>query len=171
MQEITSVTKDNLSIPVKSSAPQARTRLRDLRENKEFKRFIKYGLVGTLGAVVDFTVLNFLIFVVGWNGEWERVLANTISVSAAIISNFTWNRLWTFPESKNRNKRTQFIQFVVVSITGLTLNSVIFYLADNFVYAHFLPDILAVQLAKLTAIGVGLFWNFGFNRLWTYRGL
>jgi putative flippase GtrA len=30
---------------------------------------------------------------------------------------------------------------------------------------------LAFNLAKAIAIVVVLFWNFGANRLWTYRGL
>ena len=76
------------------------------RKRKEAKRFIKLGIVGAIGSVIDFGVLNILIFVVGWSSPQGKVLANIISTSAAIVSNLTWNRLWTFPESRQRNRGT-----------------------------------------------------------------
>jgi len=155
---------------------------------KEAKRFVKFGIVGAVGALIDFAVLNFLIFAVGLSSSHGKVLANIISTSIAIISNFTWNRLWTFPESRNRKKRVQLVQFTLVNLIGLVINTGIFWLADHFLFlpllnsAMFNPDgnfllapiaaeTLAIQLAKATAIGIVLFWNFGANRLWTYRGL
>lgn len=155
---------------------------------KEAKRFIKFGMVGALGALIDFGILNFLIFSLGWSSNLGKVLANIISTSVAIISNFTWNRLWTFPESRSRRKRVQLVQFTLVNLIGLAINTAIFYITDNFVYIPLLqlaifhpnglfilaplePETLAIQLAKATAIGIVLFWNFGANRLWTYRGL
>jgi putative flippase GtrA len=65
--------------------------------SKEVRRFVKFSIVGAVGAIIDFTLLNLL------HGAWDWPLfwANTISVSAAIVSNFTWNRLWTYPESRS----------------------------------------------------------------------
>lgn len=157
-------------------------------KRKEAKRFIKFSMVGALGALIDFGILNFLIFSVGWSSNSGKVLANIISTSVAIVSNFTWNRLWTFPESRSRRKRVQLVQFTLVNLIGLAINTAIFYITDNFIYIPLLqldifhpnglfiltplePEILAIQLAKATAIGIVLFWNFGANRLWTYRGL
>ena len=157
-------------------------------KRKEAKRFVKFSIVGALGALIDFGVLNFLIFFVGLNTSLGKILANLISTSAAIISNFTWNRLWTFPESRNRKKRYQLVQFTLVNLIGLAINTGIFWVADHliyypllrstsfhaggaFIFSPFTPATLSVQLAKATAIGIVLFWNFGANRLWTYRGL
>jgi putative flippase GtrA len=39
------------------------------------------------------------------------------------------------------------------------------------VLKHLVPDPFDYNLAKITAIGVVLFWNFGINRIWTYRGI
>ncbi len=44
---------------------------------KEFNRFIKFSMVGALGAIIDFAVLNLMLHVFGL----ELLLANTISVS------------------------------------------------------------------------------------------
>ncbi len=133
---------------------------------KEFTRFIKFSIVGALGAIIDFGLLNLLRGVFGWSLLW----ANTFSVSAAILSNFTWNRLWTFPESRTRKKRKQLPQFFLINIIGLLINNIIVVGLDA-VLQPYIGEPLSYNIAKAVAIGVVLFWNFGANRLWTYRGL
>jgi len=133
---------------------------------KEFDRFIKFALVGFLGAVIDFSLLNLFRGVFEWGLFW----ANTASVSAAIVSNFVWNRLWTFPESRTRKKRTQLPQFVLVNLIGLLINNFIVVGVDALLVPY-IGEPFSYNVAKALAIGVVLFWNFGVNRLWTYRGL
>jgi putative flippase GtrA len=133
---------------------------------KEFTRFVKFGIVGLIGAVIDVSVLNVMHKVFDWPLLW----ANTLSVSVAILSNFTWNRLWTFPESRARRKRHQLVQFTIVNVIGLGINNLIV-VGLEAVFTHYIADPWDYNLAKLVAIGVVLFWNFGANRLWTYRGL
>ena len=145
--------------------------LKKPKAKKEAKRFVKYGIVGVLGTIIDFGILNFLIFVMGWSSPFGKLLANVVSTGAAIISNFICHRSWTFPESQSRKKRTQLVQFTIVSIIGLLLNTLVFYLASHYFFELFLPMTIAIQLAKATASAVILFWNFGANRMWTYRGL
>ncbi|MEM7348214.1 MAG: GtrA family protein, partial [Chloroflexota bacterium] len=147
---------------------------------KEVTRFIKFSVVGAIGAVIDFGLLNLLLYlfdnVLGWHIlanysiDGNLLVANTLSVGAAILSNFTWNRLWTYPESRSRKKRTQLPQFMLVNLIGLLINTVIVVGLD-FALIEYLDDPWRPNLAKLIAIGVVLIWNFGANRLWTYRGL
>jgi len=133
---------------------------------REFKRFAKFALVGTIGAAIDFAVLNWM----HKGFDWPLLFANTLSVSVAIVSNFTWNRLWTFPESRSRRKRRQLPQFALINFVGLAINNLIVVGLDA-VFSHFIADPWDYNLAKAIAIGVVLFWNFGANRFWTYRGL
>jgi len=155
-----------------------------LRENpKELLRFGKFAIVGTLGALVDFTILNVMKLVfermglgVGWNGpagphEIQLAAANAISFSVAVISNFTWNRLWTFPESRERPLGKQLLQFAIVNVVGLGINTFVLLGMDHLVFQQFVSARLSYNLAKAFAIGVVLFWNFGVNRVWTYRGI
>jgi putative flippase GtrA len=143
------------------------TQLRNLaHENRrELTRFIKFGIVGTIGAMVDFGVLNLGIQVFGL----EKWLANTFSFSAAVLSNFTWNRLWTFPESRDRAIGTQLVQFLIVNVVGYAINQAIFLSLDYYLFSSW--GTLGYNLAKAIAIGVVLFWNFGANRVWTYKGI
>jgi putative flippase GtrA len=113
-----------------------------------------------------------------------KVVANVFSFTAAVISNFIWNRLWVYPETRGEPLTKQFVQFVVVNAAGLAINTGIFYGTDRWLLgelglfagpfgalayaigmAHF--D-LAYNAAKMIATGVVLFWNFFINRLWTF---
>ncbi len=149
------------AIPIKVLAP--------FISEKEAKHLVKYGMVGVSGTIIELGLLNFLIFVVGWDGDLQKVMANVVAVSVAIISNFIWNRLWTFPESRSGAAGRQFAKFAIVSVIGLIINSVIFFLADKYMFSPWLPAIVAVQLAKFTAIGITLMWNFTVNRFWTFK--
>ncbi|MGD2040036.1 MAG: GtrA family protein [Anaerolineae bacterium] len=157
--------------------------LKFLGNPKELVRFIKFAIVGTIGAAVDFAVLNVMKWFfesiglgVDWNLSLEPhqiqlIVANAISFSAAVLSNFTWNRLWTFPESRERALGSQLVQFSIVNILGLGINTLVLLVMDQYVFQHFVSLRLSYNLAKAFAIGVVLFWNFGINRIWTYRGI
>lgn len=131
----------------------------------EVDRFVRFAMVGALGTMVDLGLLNLLILGLGLPKFW----ANTCSFSAAALSNFTWNRLWSFPESRQRPVGRQLGQFFAVSVGGYIINQVLFLSLDRWVFAGW--GSLGYNVAKIIAIVVVLFWNFGMNRVWTYRGL
>jgi len=147
---------------------------------KEVVRFLKFAVVGTIGAVIDFGTLNLLVQF----AEFPKVLANTCSFTAAVISNFIWNRLWVYPETRGEPLTKQFVQFFFVNVAGLAINTMIFYGSDRWLLgeagalagpigalaiaigmSHF--D-FAYNGAKILATAVVLFWNFFINRFWTF---
>lgn len=133
---------------------------------KEFIRFLKFATVGAFGMGVDLSVLTAA-------REWLKLplsLAVGLGFTVAVISNFTWNRLWTFPESRERPLGSQLVQFVVVNIVGLGINEVVV-LGLHPVFSLLLRDPAAYLGAKVIAIGIVLFWNYFVNRAWTYRGI
>ena len=64
-----------------------------LSDPKERGRFLRFAIVGTLGAGIDFGVMNLLSHFT----NTALVYTGTISFTCAVISNFIWNRLWTYP--------------------------------------------------------------------------
>ena len=150
---------------------------------REMGRFLKFATVGTLGAVIDYGVLNILILLAGLPKFW----ANCCSFTAAVLSNFVWNRLWTFPESRARPIGSPLVQLAFINVIGLGINQAIFLSVDRYVLGAdgawapltmqlsaavgIAATVLAYNLSKACATVVALFWNFGGNRLITYRGL
>jgi putative flippase GtrA len=129
---------------------------------KELERFLKFMVVGTIGFVVDFGTLNLLVLLVGL----PVLIANTISFSLAVISNYTWNRLWTYPDSRSKPVRSQLVQFVVVNVAGLGINTVVL-AALTPLFTRMVGE-LGYNIAKAIATVIVLFWNFFVNRYWTY---
>ena len=133
---------------------------------KELSRFLKFAIVGVIGMAVDLTILTFSREVLGL----PLSLAVALGFTVAVVSNFTWNRLWTFPESRQRPIASQLVQFTLVNIVGLGINEVIV-LGLYPLFLHVTHDPAAYLAAKVIAIGVVLFWNYGANRIWTYKGI
>lgn len=142
---------------------------------KEVTRFFKFAVVGTIGAVVDFGILYLLHAVMGW----PLALSNTISFTCAVVSNFTWNRYWTYPDSRTKPITAQLGQFFIVNIAGWAINTGILLLLEGpmtnaagslaFVNTATLAHRLGYNAAKVFATGVVMFWNFFINRVWTYN--
>lgn len=155
------------------------------RMQRETERFLKFSVVGVIGAVVDFGTFNLLANVIGL---WS-ILSSTISFAAAVTSNFIWNYYWTYPDSRSKSVRRQATQFAIVNLIGLAIRTPIFAFTEvpyvNFAerFLEVLPPtfppgpesflplkaiVVGRNLALATAVIVVLFWNFGVNRIWTY---
>lgn len=147
-----------------------------LTNSRERTRFLKFATVGVIGAMVDFGTFNLLSSLVGLSA----VVASIFSFMAAIISNFTWNRYWTYPDSRSKRISQQLVQFSLVSVIGLMIRTPIIAVLEPlfrrlFLRAvplpvRFLPgNVLAENLALAIAVIVVMFWNFFINRYWTYN--
>jgi putative flippase GtrA len=153
------------------------------RVKREMRRFMKFAVVGGIGAVVDFGTFNILN---GLFGVWS-VLASVLSFSAAVTSNFLWNRFWTYPDSRSKKLHHQVAQFITVSLIGLTIRTPLFAFVESpairFAERHHLlalgarflpipntldPTMLGRNMALALAVVIVMTWNFGINRLWTY---
>jgi hypothetical protein len=62
---------------------------------RELRRFLKFAAVGVAGFVVDFAVLNFLLFRL----QMPPGLANACSFTLAVTNTFIWNRLGPSPRA------------------------------------------------------------------------
>lgn len=63
----------------------------------------------------------------------------------------------------------QFVLFVVVSVIGLTLNSLILRTLSQQALVRMYLGEDADMFAKLVAIPIVWMWNFGANKFWTFR--
>jgi putative flippase GtrA len=73
----------------------------------------------------------------------------------------------------NHKELTRFIKFAIVGTIGAVVDFSILNLMVNLatLFGRFIPDPFDYNLAKAIAIIIVLFWNFGINRIWTYRGI
>ena len=132
--------------------------------------------MGAFGALVDFGSFHLIMSLFNLKPEW----AQAISFTLAITSNFIWNRLWTYPDSRSKSMAWQLFTFFVVNLVGLGIRTPIFTSLDDpfknlFRNFDFLPlglitvDRLGYTFALGVAVVVVMFWNFFINRVWTYN--
>ncbi len=148
-----------------------------LRNTKERNRFIKFALVGALGAAIDFGVMNLLSH---WIFHLPLVAAGTISFLCAVISNFTWNRVWTYPESRSRPLIGQLGMFFLVNAAGVAIRIPILHFFEppllrfvetGFHTTYLTAEFYAKNLTLAAAIGIVMLWNYFVNRYWTYNDI
>jgi putative flippase GtrA len=121
-----------------------------------FIKFLKYGLVGASGLVVDFG----LTFLCKEKLKLNKYIANCIGFLSAASSNFAINRIWTFA-STDPDIINQYMKFIGVSLGGLLLSYAILKLIHEQLNWNF-------YLAKLIAIGFVISWNFALNLIFTF---
>ena len=145
-----------------------------VRDGKERERFLKFAVVGVIGAVIDFGVMNLLTQV----GGMPLVPAGTISFICAITSNFIWNRFWTYPDSRSRTVARQLVMFFAVNIAGVMIRIPILHFIEPPLLillnttgtgGAVSSEFLAKNLTLALAVGIVMLWNFFVNRYWTYN--
>lgn len=150
---------------------------RILKDPLERTRFMRFAAVGALGALVDFGVMNFLVLI----GRLSLVLAGSISFIMAVGNNFTWNRFWTYPESRSKPLLGQLAQFGMVNAMGLIIRLPILKLGepalDSFLetlplhYTLVSHQFISHNVTLAVAVGIVMLWNFFVNRYWTYNDI
>lgn len=141
--------------------------------SSERSRFLRFAIVGAIGSVIDFGVFNLLSSLLNFPALWSSV----ISFILAVISNFIWNRLWTFPETRNSPVAKQLTQFSIVSLAGLGIRTPLFaFLEKQFIplAAAWIPNLLTPRIvghnvALASVILVVMLWNYFVNRFWTFK--
>lgn len=128
---------------------------------KMIEQFLRFGVVGTVGFLVDATVLLGML-ALGLGPYGGRV----VSYLAAASTTFALNRAWTF-SSANRDApvAAQWGRFVLLNLVGFCAN-----------YGTYAALIATVPLvAQYPVLGVaagslaGMFINFGLSRQFVFR--
>jgi len=130
---------------------------------KELTRFSRFLTVGAIGTALDFTILSLLKL-----AGLPTLFANSISFTAGLVNNFTWNSLWTFGDVQS-DWRKQLVQYTLISLVGLALNDLIVLSLEHILGSMLDQPEFGYLPAKVIATGVVVFWNYFANRMWTFR--
>lgn len=125
--------------------------------NEVILKFIRFGIVGFIGLIIDFGVTYLLKEKIKIN----KFVANSIGFSLAVINNYLLNKYWTF-NSTNSNIISEFSSFLLVCVIGLLLNNaILYYLTER--------TKLSFYIAKAGSVLIVMLWNFSANYFFTFR--
>ena len=136
----------------------------DARLQQSGRQFVKFAVVGTVGTVVNLVVLQATLFLwgrlVGDPTTSVEIFASGLAFCVAVVNNYLLNRWWTFRATGSF--AVQLVKFVVVSIAGLGLNELVFWVCRT----QFGLDVLVSQGVAILCV---LPFNFIVNKLWSFR--
>ncbi len=145
-------------------------------------QFLKFGIVGTSGVVVNLGIYVVLTRLLGLGeGLVAQDIAYGVSVEISVFTNFLANDLWTF---RDRRKATslpmRLWRFHLVSLVGFAINWGVFaglnlllartggtMIGQLVILGRDLGNVDDL-LAACIGIGAAMFWNFFGNLLWTW---
>jgi len=129
---------------------------------------VKFGVVGSLGFLIDVGVFNLLrVGVLGADPWWATAIgAKVVSTSLAIIFNWLGNRFWTFRHERHTHIVREFVEFVVASLLGLGVSLACLWFTH---YVLNLTSLLADNISgNFIGLGLGTIVRFVLYRYWVW---
>jgi putative flippase GtrA len=130
--------------------------LLNITQRRGVRQFVKFGLVGASGLVVNFVIAHGLEKLTPLSGFADFA----IGYMAGGVSNYVLNRIWTFRST--RHPGIESLQFLTVSVIALIFGKVVFAIADHYAFHHFTTTWFVSTMA-------GIFVNFFLNKYWTFK--
>lgn len=114
---------------------------------KDKQKIIKFGMVGFLGYLVNAVAL--FVFT---KSNWPGWAAWGLSTELAILSNFTWNNLWTFKDQQINGALalvSKFLQFNFTSAGGLLIQVAVGIATDRLIGSQYRQIVLPLTIGFL----------------------
>ena len=132
---------------------------------------VKFGLVGAICTVIDYliglAVLNVLMAVLSADYfEVASVAGSVVGFTVSVVVNYILSFKFVFERKDDLDRRAEFVIFVLLSVIGLLINSLIIWIAVGPVYgsSSFLQKNAGYSLvytgAKIVATAVVMVYNF-----------
>lgn len=131
--------------------------IRFLEKNPSIEQFSRFAVVGVFNTGSDLLLYSFLTRILGF----YYLVANPISFITITSISYFLNKRITFKDSRPHSK-AQYFKFFVVTACGLLWSTLLLFVFVHFFHLHDL-------FGKLLAVGIVMFWNFGMNKMWTFR--
>ena len=138
-------------------------------------RFLKFGIVGASGVVVNLAVLHLgheYLFNAIEASYKKPYLSLALAIALATLNNFTWNRLWTWAD-RVRLLEANEPQPVSLRLLGMELGQYAtasaFGSAIQYVLTLLLSGSMDYRVANIIAIAAASVSNFLANDRWTFK--
>ncbi len=150
------------------------------KKEKLIKQILKFGVVGGLAFLIDFIVYTIVLSLLDW--EYGYLVAGFAGFTVSLIFNYLASMAFVFERKENADKKKEFAVFLLLSLVGMGINTLVLWLCVDVIYEHthwvqastaaifdLLAGIgihvasvtdLAALIAKCVATGVVMVYNF-----------
>ena len=127
-----------------------------------FIRFVKFGVVGGSGFIVNMGFLWLFTEVFGL----YYIVSSILAIAIAMINNFIWNDIWTWRGLGAPGIRALLIRLLkfclVASLAGYVGNLGVLWILAHYFDIHYM-------ISNMFGIAVGTFLNYFLNHYWTFK--
>lgn len=117
-------------------------------KNKLLDQILKFGLVGGMAFVIDYV----LLYVCTEFLHIHYLISSIISFTVSVIFNYILSIKWVFDVKKKQDVK-DFVIFIILSIIGLGINSLIMYVMVEKFGVYYM-------LSKIVSTAVVMVYNF-----------
>lgn len=119
------------------------------KQEKLLIQIFKFGIVGGIAFVIDYVSLIVCKEVFHLN----TLLAAAIAFTISVIYNYIASVKWVFDVNKEKDEKTNFIIFIVLSIVGLIITEIIMWFGTDVMKISYL-------IIKIVATAIVMVFNF-----------
>ncbi|MCI8430971.1 MAG: GtrA family protein [Lachnospiraceae bacterium] len=116
---------------------------------KLMEQIIKFGFVGFLCFFIDYGIMVLLTERFGV----DYLLSSGISFTVSVIVNYILSITFVFETDKNKNRISEFVIFVILSVIGLGINEACMWFTVETMEIHYM-------ISKIGATAVVMVYNF-----------
>ncbi len=131
------------------------------------QQFLKFGVVGVIAFVVDFTVTMLLYNVIRrlTGFEYSEMVGSFFGFIISVIVNYVLSMHFVFERREDLDKQQEFVIFIILSAIGLVLNLIIMWLLNHPLYDNIsilrkISANLYVAASKIIATAIVTVYNF-----------
>ena len=138
---------------------------------KIIEQFLKFAVVGGISFLVDFTVYTIMCNVM----HIYYIIAGVLGFTVSVVVNYILSMRYVFLSKDDTRKDKEFFIFVVLSLMGMFLNTILLYLCIDILYSNlgYLKQLLSNEwmniVAKVFATGVVMVFNFITRKIFLER--
>ena len=130
-------------------------------------QIMKFSVVGGISFFVDFAVYAVACNVIGIH----YIIAGVLGFVISVIVNYLLSMKFVFQSKKDASKKNEFVLFVILSVIGLIINSLILFICIDLMYMNatilqlYINEENMNLLAKIIATAIVMIYNFVSRKL------
>ncbi|MGC8765837.1 MAG: GtrA family protein [Brevinematia bacterium] len=128
-------------------------------------QFIRYGFVGGLAFLVDFSIFYFLIKIAFFKNYY--IIAGAIAFICGVATNYLLSIKWVFTKRKLKSRFNEFFLFSIIGLIGLLLNLLFLWFFAEIFFTKFIAIERNISLiaSKLISTFLVFLWNFSMRKI------
>ena len=137
---------------------------------KILAEIVRFGIIGVLATLLDWGIFYVLTNFLGV----YYVVSSVIGFCVSVIFNYLLSRVWVFHVTEKQNVVREFILFMITSIIGLGINTLVLWLCVEWMFVQMtflsvIPDDILELIGKAAATFVVMVWNYLIRKFLVFK--